>query len=133
MRPVFPLIPILAAVASAQDTTGVGSLAGTILGGGPARLCVMALERCADSDQQGAFRIPDLRAGVYEIEISAAGRLAIRRAGVEVRAGLESRIEVTLPRIETQRQEITVTESVFIEYSPSDITSQLKHSMDWLP
>ena len=119
MRPVFPLVPILAAVASAQDTTGVGSLAGTILGGGPARLCVIALERCADSDQQGAFRIPDLRAGVYEIEIGAAGRLAIRRAGVEVRAGLESRIEVTLPRIESQRQEITVTESVFI--APEEI------------
>ena len=110
----------------AQDTTGVGGLSGTVVEettGTPAqaRICVLTLDRCADSDAQGAFRLPDLRSGVYEIEVTASGRPPIRRTGVEVRAGLDGRVEVTLPRLESQRQEVTVTESVFI--APEEIKS----------
>ncbi len=110
----------------AQDTTGVGGLSGTVVEEGTAtpakaRICIVTLDRCADSDAQGAFRLPDLRSGVYEIEVTVAGRPAIRRTGIEVRAGLDGRVEVTLPRLESQRQEVTVTESVFI--APEEIKS----------
>ena len=110
----------------AQDTTGVGGLSGTVVEEGTAtpakaRICIVTLDRCADSDAQGAFRLPDLRSGVYEIEVTAPGRPAIRRTGIEVRAGLDGRVEITLPRLESQRQEVTVTESVFI--APEEIKS----------
>ncbi len=108
----------------AQDTTGVGGLSGSVLEEGTgaparARICVIALDRCADASAQGAFRLADLRSGTYDVEITSPGRLSIRRAGIEVRAGLEGRIEVTLPRLESQRQEVTITESVFI--APEEI------------
>ncbi len=111
---------------AAQDTTGAGSLAGTVVEEGAstplkARVCVAGLNRCADTGADGAFRLPDLRSGIYVIEITADGRPPLKREGIEVRAGLEARVEVALPRIESQRQEVTVTESVFI--APEEIKS----------
>ena len=99
--------------AFAQDTTGVGSLSGVVTqepAATPvgARVCLPSLNRCADADSTGMFRITDVRAGTYELQITAPPRLAIRRAGIEVRAGLETRLEVALPALEEQRQEVVL-------------------------
>ncbi|MFN3325994.1 MAG: TonB-dependent receptor domain-containing protein [Bryobacteraceae bacterium] len=109
-----------------QDTTGVGGLAGVAQeeGGGPlpnAKICVTEVVRCAVSDANGGFRIPDLRPGVYAFEVTAAGRPTLRRAGVTVRAGLETRIEIVVPDLGSTRQEVTVTEPAFLP--PEEIKS----------
>ncbi len=126
MRELGFLSCLILPLCIAQDTTGVGGLSGTVVEEGSAtparvRVCLVALERCADSDAAGLFRLADIRSGVYDIEVTAAGRPPVRRAGIEVRAGLEGYIDVTLPRIESQRQEVTVTESVFV--APEEIKS----------
>lgn len=119
-------LTFLALASFAQDTTGVGTLTGVVTEEGSttpvaARVCVVPLNRCADSNADGSFRLTDLRSGSYEIEVTAGGRQLARRGGVEVRAGLEGRLEITVPRLESQKQEVTVTESVFL--APEEIKS----------
>ncbi|MBM3727044.1 MAG: TonB-dependent receptor [Acidobacteria bacterium] len=105
----------------------MGGLSGTVVEEGTttpiaARVCVTTLSRCADTDPgTGLFRLPDLRSGTYEIEVTASGRPPLRREGLEVRAGLEARVEVVVPRLQSQRDEVTVTGSVFI--APEEIKS----------
>ena len=62
------VLTILAASASAQDTTGVGAISGVVVNaaGQPAegvRVCALDTASCATSDARGAFRIGELRAG----------------------------------------------------------------------
>ena len=68
------VLTILAASASAQDTTGVGAISGVVVNaaGQPAegvRVCALDTASCATSDARGAFRIGELRAGAYRLEI----------------------------------------------------------------
>jgi hypothetical protein len=115
------LSSLLVTAGLAQDTTGVGAIAGTTVdAAGLAqpglRICVEGTTRCATTDEKGGFRIADLRAGSYELEItSAAGERLPVRSTVEVRPGFDSRVEVTIPRIETVTESITISEPVFIE------------------
>jgi hypothetical protein len=115
------LSSLLVTAGLAQDTTGVGAIAGTTIdAAGLAqpglRICVEGTTRCATTDEKGGFRIADLRAGSYELEItSAAGERLPVRSTVEVRPGFDSRVEVTIPRIETVTESITISEPVFIE------------------
>ena len=117
------LLPLLS---FCQDTVGAGSLTGTVNdeSGQPianAKVCLVGTPKCATSDDKGVFRIGETRPGIYEIEITAAGRPSIKRGGVEVRAGLEGKVEIVVPRLEAQKQEMTVTESAFI--APEEIKS----------
>jgi hypothetical protein len=95
-----------------QDTTGTGTLTGTVSEAG-AEVCLEATGRCVTADGTGTFRLGDLRAGTYTLVVTAPGRPAVKTEGVEVRAGLESRVELTLPALEAVRQSVTVTEPVF--------------------
>lgn len=110
----------------AQDTTGVGSIAGNVLGsdGKPAadvKVCINELIRCATTNAEGEYRITDLRTGNYQLELTVPGRPGIRSEAVEVRAGLEGRVEFSLPAIDAVSQSVTVTESVFL--APEEIKS----------
>jgi hypothetical protein len=111
---VVTLLPLL----PAQDTTGAGAIVGTV-SAAPARVCLPAADRCTDTDAAGLFRLADLRAGVYEIEVTAQGRPTLRRPGIEVRSGVESSIEVVLPALESVNQEVTVTASAVV--APEEI------------
>ncbi len=122
----FFLICSLALPLAAQDTTGVGGLLGSVTNsqGQPApqvKVCVVDSTRCTTSDDRGLFRFPDLRAGDYQLDITAAGQAAIRSSVVSVRAGLEGKVEVVLPALGTVQQSLTVTESVFV--APEEIKS----------
>ena len=106
------------APASAQDTTGVGVISGTVInsGGAPApdvAVCVPALSRCVATDVAGRFSISDLRAGAYDIEIVAASMPPLT-ARVEVRAGRDAVVEVTLPRAAATQETVTVTAPRFV-------------------
>jgi len=106
----YVLFRILFATAllAAQDTGGVGSIQGVLLNGGPG-VQVCAGARCADTGEGGRFLIVDVRAG--RVRLTANGQ-DIGEA--EARAGLETRIEVEMPKVDAVRSEITVTESAFV-------------------
>ena len=104
--------------AAAQDTTGVGAIGGVVLSaaGAPAagvRVCALDTSACATSDAAGAFRIDGLRAGAYRLEILPLEGLPFTSAPVDVRAGLDGAVEITLPRVENIQQTITVTAPAF--------------------
>ena len=105
--------------ALAQDTTGVGSLAGTVLNSDntPAvavKVCLVGNDRCGETNERGAFRIPEVRAGTYSLELTAPNRPPVRTSEVEVRAGLEGKVDLTMPILEAVQQSVTVTESLYV-------------------
>jgi hypothetical protein len=109
---------IFLTAAAAQDTAGVGSLAGHAAGKNsvPAagvRVCI-APSRCAVSDSEGGFRFADLRPGDYTAEVLAPGLPAMRSLPITVRAGLENQVRITLPDLQGPRQSVTVSDSVFV-------------------
>ena len=104
---------LLPAAARAQDTAGVGAIRGTVAGpaGEPAAdaaVCVRTLDRCTVTDASGRFLLNDLRTGLYELEVVGPLPAPLITA-VDVRAGRETLIEVTLPAVGAVRETVTVT------------------------
>ena len=104
--------------ASAQDTTGVGGISGVVVNaaGQPAagvRVCALDTASCAVSDARGAFRLADLRAAAYRLEILPLEGLPFTSDPVDVRAGMEGFVEITLPASQDFAQTITVTAPAF--------------------
>jgi hypothetical protein len=101
-----------------QDTTGAGSVIGVVNRAGDpvggVAVCLEGTERCATSDAAGGFRIVDVRSGNYRLKVSVPGLNTFQTEPVEVRAGLDSKIEVLLPTINTVQDSVTVSESVFL-------------------
>ena len=111
-------------LAAAQDTTGVGSIQGIVKAadGKPAanvKVCVQGTGRCATTSEQGSFRIPEIRAGEVTLEVTVPGQPALKNAKAEVRAGLESGVEIELAKIESVTESVTVNDSVFV--APEEI------------
>ncbi len=109
----------LTAIVAGQDTTGVGSIKGIVADGSgnassSVKICVEGLDRCATSAPDGQFRISDIRAGAYRLQVTDPGGNATLTELVHVRAGLEVAVDVLLPRIDALQQSITVTETAFV-------------------
>lgn len=111
---------LLTAVASAaaQDTTGVGAIRGVVVdaAGRPAegvRVCVLDTSACATSDARGAFRVGELRANAYRLEILPPEGVPFTSNSVDVRAGVEGTVDITLPSVENLRDTVTVTAPAF--------------------
>jgi len=105
---------VVGSPASAQDTTGVGAIAGIVVSatGEPAegvRVCALDTSACATSDARGAFRLGDLRAGAYRLEVLPLAGLPFTSDPVDVRAGLDGSVNITLPTTENFQQTVTVT------------------------
>ena len=112
------VLDLVSASALAQDTTGVGAIKGVVVNAaGEAvpgvRVCALDTSFCATSDAQGSFRIGELRAGSYRLEVIPPEGLPITSALVDVRAGLDSAVEISLPRVEGLEQTVTVTAPAF--------------------
>jgi TonB dependent receptor/Carboxypeptidase regulatory-like domain/TonB-dependent Receptor Plug Domain len=108
----------------AQDTTGIGVASGVVKdsAGTPVanvKVCIASLERCATSDAQGAFSLLDVRAGKYTLEITAPNQRALTNKDTEVRAGLETLLEITLPKFESLDDSVTIAAPSFI--APEEI------------
>jgi hypothetical protein len=112
------VVTLAAAPASAQDTTGVGAISGVVVNAAglrtaDVRMCVLDTASCATSDARGVFRIADLRAGAYRLEILPLEGLPFTSDSIEVRAGLDATVEITLPAAENFQQAVTVTAPAF--------------------
>jgi hypothetical protein len=104
---------------SAQDTTGVGSLAGVVRdeAGAPAaaaRVCALDTPLCATTGADGSFRLDDLRAGSYRLEILPQRGLPVISDPIDVRAGLEGAVTVTLPASGALEQLVQVSAPAFV-------------------
>ena len=113
------VLHLVSTPALAQDTTGVGAINGVVVNAaGEAvpgvRVCALDTTSCATSDAQGSFRIGELRARARTgwKWIPPEG-LPITSALVDVRAGLDSTVEISLPRVEGLEQTVTVTAPAF--------------------
>ena len=98
------VLTLVATSAAAQDTTGVGAISGVVVNaaGQPAegvRVCALDTASCATSDARGAFRIGELRAGAYRLEILPLEGLPFTSDPVDVRAGLDGTVDITLPAV----------------------------------
>ena len=112
------VLTLVSTSAVAQDTTGVGVISGVVVNaaGQPAagvRVCALDTASCATSDTRGAFRIGELRAGAYRLEILPLAGLPFTSDPVDVRAGLNGNVDITLPAVENFQQTITVTAPAF--------------------
>jgi hypothetical protein len=121
MVAILLLLALLASPppANAQDTAGVGAVRGTVAdaGGGASpnvAVCVTATGQCDVTGSDGRFAIAGVRAGVYQIEIIAPGRLPFSSQEVQVRAGLDVFVEIALPDVTTVEQTVTVTAPAFV-------------------
>ena len=77
------------------------------------RVCALDTASCATSDARGVFRIGELRAGSYRLEILPLEGLPFASDQVDVRAGLDGTVEITLPTVEDFQQTVTVTAPAF--------------------
>lgn len=103
----------VAASASAQDTTGVGVLSGSVRTDQqePApfvTICLTGTTRCELSTESGDFRFVGIRAGEYRLEVAPPGQPPIVTDEVTVRAGVEVTLEVVLPAAQALQQQVTV-------------------------
>ena len=112
------MLTLVSTAAAAQDTTGAGAISGVVLNaaGQPAegvRVCVLDTSFCATSDARGVFRIGEVRAGGYRLEILPLEGLPFISDPVDVRAGLDGTVEITLPTVQDVRQTVTVSAPAF--------------------
>ncbi len=109
----------LPAPAFSQDTSGAGTVSGTVVGaaGVPelaVTVCLVGTMRCALTDERGHFRLADVRPGAYEIELTPPGGPRAGGGTVEVRAGLDTQVTLTLSAPTARRESVTVTASAFV-------------------
>ncbi len=112
------VLSVSGSVATAQNTTGIGGIsgvvrdqAGTLVEG--VRVCALDTASCAVTDAQGAFGMTDIRSGSYRLEVIPPEGLPFTSDAIDVRAGFNSTVDVTLPRVEALTQSITVTAPAF--------------------
>ena len=116
---VFLLAFGSARTATAQDTGGAGAVSGVVLsasGTGELAItvCLVGTIRCAVTDDRGQFRLADVRPGSYELEVTPPGSARVRAGQVEVRAGLDTRVSLTLPAVASIVEKVTVTAGAFV-------------------
>lgn len=126
MKSFLFLFCLLVYTAVAQDTTGTGAIYGSVTNpdGQPApgiRVCIADTARCAQSAADGRYSIPDVRPGQYKLQVTLAEGTTAATTWVEVRAGLEHKVDVTLPDLSGGQQSVTVSESVFV--APEEVKS----------
>ncbi len=104
---------------AAQDTAGLGVVTGLVVDadGQPAlavTVCVVGTTRCTITGEDGRFRLGEIRPGLQVLEITPPGLPRYEGAAVEVRAGLESVVQIALPRLTGVNEVVTVRASSFV-------------------
>ncbi len=114
----FVAVMLVATVGAAQDTTGVGAVSGRVVNatGQPVkgvRVCALDTAACMTTDAGGAFRIGEIRAGAYGLEVLPLQGLPFISDPMDVRAGVETSVDITLPTAQDFQQTVTVTAPAF--------------------
>src|SRR5438093_13461388 len=112
----FQLLP---AIMWAQAETGnivgiVKDISGAVLPGASIEAASPALierTRTAVSDEQGRYRIGDLRPGLYTVTFALPGFSALRREGIELTTGFTATVNAEL-KVGALENTVTVTEQV---------------------
>ena len=111
----------------AQDTAATGSVRGSIRGESGAvaaglEVCLSELERCAVTDENGAFRFTELRAGPYVLVFRPIGMPDLGAEVVEVRAGIELQFDVTVPGVaDLDRPATVITVTAAASVAPEEV------------
>ena len=110
--------PVTDRLSRAQDTTGIGGVVGLVVGadGRPASgvtICIVDTNRCATSDDKGAFRLSSIRVGQQHLEVRAPGLPPFVSGHVDVRAGFDTSVEVALPQLDAVTEAVNVTAPAF--------------------
>ena len=113
----LPLV-LLPATGLGQDTAGVGAVRGVVTGpnGAPVAdiaVCVRPPDRCTATDTSGRFVLNDVRAGRYELDVVQPSMGPLTSA-VDVRAGRDTVVEVSLPAADIVRETVTVAAPTFV-------------------
>ena len=99
--------------AVAQDTTGVGSLSGVVVdaANAPAAFATVCLAGapCVVADERGAFRLVNVRSGEHALEVTPPGGAPLPLGRLDVRAGVDQRVEITLQAPTRLESTVTVT------------------------
>jgi hypothetical protein len=108
-----------ASAAWAQDTTGVGAVRGVVVDAkqAPSRdvaVCLDGTGQCTASDAAGRFVVEGVRVGTYRLEIIPPSQPRFLSEPMDVRAGRETVVDVTLPVVEALTSSITVTAPRFV-------------------
>ena len=115
-----------------QDTAGTGSLVGRVVdaAGNPAAdvaVCLAGPAVCDVSRADGGFSISGVRPGTYRVEIVAPARPGLLSAPVEIRAGVDARLEITLPDDPRIAESVTVSAPAFV------VPEEIKNSSFLVP
>jgi len=113
---VITLFILTAHLLFSQDTAGVGALSGRVVDSSAVEVCIA--NTCIQSDATGRFRFTGLRADSYTLVIKR-GTLQLKSQPIQIRAGIEELIEITIPSIESSSQSLTVSESALV--APEEI------------
>jgi TonB-dependent Receptor Plug Domain/Carboxypeptidase regulatory-like domain len=126
----------LATAVAAQDTTGVGAVRGVVrsalsTSAPDVAVCLPEISRCVVTDDRGGFALLDVRQGRYRVEIIGPGQPPLT-SEIEVRAGLDATIEVTLPDAQAVQETVTVTAPRFVTAEEVKSSAYLVSSSDIL-
>lgn len=110
------LFLLFSAALIAQDTSGTGSLRGRVPNAPETEVCILD-GPCERTGPDGAFRFSALRPGTYQIGIRQ------QRSAVEIRAGLETEVEIAVAELQLERQTIEVTASSLV--APEEIRTSV--------
>ena len=109
---IVAVVTALAGSSAAQDTGGMAVLRGRVLDAQQVpqtnvAVCAPVASQCVVTDVAGAFTLM-LRPGTYTLELAAPGELLVVSSDIQVRAGLDNVVELTL-QAETFEQTVLVT------------------------
>jgi len=84
-------------------------------------VCIVDTTRCTISDPDGRFRLADLRPGSLALQVIPPGGSPFISGVVEVKASLETLVEITLPDLAAFESSVTVSAPAFVP--PEEIKS----------
>ena len=116
---------------SVKDTTGAVLPGVTVEAASPA---LIEKFRTAVTDSQGAYKIVDLRPGVYSVTFSLPGFSSVRREGIELTTAFTANVSVEL-KVGTVQETVTVTGETPIVDVQNVVqkTTASRETMDTIP
>ena len=116
---------------SVKDTTGAVLPGVTVEAASPA---LIEKVRTAVTDGQGAYRIPDLRPGVYSVTFTLPGFASVRREGIELTTAFTANVGAEM-KVGTVQETVTVTgESPIVDVqNVVQKSTATRETMDTIP